>query len=177
MNGYQVDGSNQFFTATISAGVGGLLCLCYDLMRLARCIKKPSVLGAFCQDIAWWLTATISTYLLLLIRCSGQVRFFAIIGLAVGFVCWRMTVSVAFMKVTKPIADWVIGATRLVKRRILHPLIKKLKIFGGFLLKTLKNILFSVKNLLKHTGLVVYNQLKSWVGMPFKKRSDRNGSS
>ena len=169
MSGYQVDGVAQFFTMAIAAAVGGGLCLVYDVFRIMRHIKRPSGFSALVQDVAWWLIAAVATWLLLLVRCAGVVRIYALLAIAVGFVCCRFSVSILFMKIMLPAVDGI--------KRFLTPIYKGCRTAGRKCAKTCKNILISVKNLLKHAGAVVYNQLKSRVGIPFRKRSEDNGQT
>lgn len=170
MSGYQVDTYAQFITAVISAAAGGMLCLLYDLLRLIRYARRPSALAAFVQDVAWWIAATVVTGLILLVRCKGEVRFFALLGIGIGFVCCRFTLSVLLMKFGKIIIDAIKRLLRVIFNRILAPVLNGLSSFLSKLLKNSKKFVKSVKNLLKHSLLVVYNFLKSWARMPRRKK-------
>ena len=138
MSGYQVDTNGQFITAVISAAGGVILCLLYDLLRLARYARRPTALWAFVQDIAWWLTATAVTGLVLLVRCRGEVRFFAIMGLAVGFLCCRFTLSLLFVGLGKRIIDLVKGVLRAINNQIFAPVLKAVAIILSKSLKKSK---------------------------------------
>jgi len=172
MSGYQVDAYGQFLTAVISAAAGASLCLLYDLLRLVRYAHRPSAVWAFFQDVAWWLVATAVTALILLVRCSGAVRLFALLGLAVGFVCCRFTLSLLIMKIGKKIADIVKGVLNVIFGRILAPVCKWIGSLLSKIIKIIKKFLKSVKNLLKDSVPLVYNHLKSWAKSLNVKRSN-----
>ena len=171
MSGYQVDAYAQFITALIAAGVGMELCLAYDLLRLVRYAYRPSVLGAFVQDIVWWLLATLATCLVLLVRCSGTVRVYALLSIAVGFITCRFTLSLLLMKLGKQIVDIIKGVIGWLNKTVFAPIIGLIGLVSSKFTKIIKKFIKTVKNLLKDSGLVVYNQLKSWAKMPDRKRS------
>lgn len=171
MSGYQVDAYAQFITALIAAGAGMALCLAYDLLRLIRYACRPSVVGAFVQDIVWWLLATVTTCLVLLTRCSGTVRFYPLLSMAVGFITCRFTVSLILMRLGKQIVDIIKGIIGWINQKVFAPIIRLIASVSSKFTKIIKKFIKTVKNLLKDSGLVVYNQLKSWAKMPDRKRS------
>jgi len=169
MNGYQVDAYGQFITAVISAAAGVGLCLLYDLLRLLRYARRPTVLQVFVQDVLWWLVATVVTGVVLLVRCSGTVRFFALLGLCVGFLCCRFTLSLVLMKAGKRIIDVIKRLAKAVWSKILEPVFISVTTLLRKIAKIIKKFLTSVKNLLKDSALVVYNHFVLWAKKPRQK--------
>jgi len=169
MNGYQVDAYGQFITAVISAAAGVGLCLLYDLLRLLRYARRPTVLQVFVQDVLWWLVATVVTGVVLLVRCSGTVRFFALLGLCVGFLCCRFTLSLVLMKAGKRIIDVIKRLAKAVWSKILEPVFISVTTLLRKIAKIIKKFLKSVKNLLKDSALVVYNHFVLWAKKPRQK--------
>ena len=98
MSEIQVDAAAQGLTFALAAGVGAALCLLYDLFRVLRLCRRPGRVGAFAQDLAWWAAAALATYGLMLVRCKGQVRVFALLGEGAGFLAARLTLSKAVME-------------------------------------------------------------------------------
>ncbi len=169
MNGYQVDAYGQFITAVISAAAGVGLCLLYDLLRLLRYARHHTTLQVFVQDVLWWLVATVVTGVVLLVRCSGIVRFFALLGLLVGFLSCRFTLSLVLMKLGKKVIDVVKAFLKAVWSIILEPIFKSARSLLGKISKIIKKFLKSVKNLLKDSVLVVYNHFVLWAKKPRQK--------
>ena len=169
MNGYQVDAYGQFITAVISAAAGVGLCLLYDILRLLRYARRPTVWQVFIQDVLWWLVATVATGVVLLVRCSGTVRVFALLGFVIGFLCCRFTLSLVLMKMGKKIIDVVKGLLKAVWSRILEPVFKSVTALLEKKSKIIKKFLKSVKNLLKDSVLVVYNHFVLWAKKPRQK--------
>ena len=169
MNGYQVDAYGQFTTAVISAAAGGFLCLLYDLLRLLRYAHRPTVFQTFVQDVLWWLAATLVAGGLLLTRCSGTLRSFALIGLLVGFLAVRFTLSLVLMKAGKKVIDLIKGVTGWVWNKIFSPILNKAVAVFNKMAEFIKNFLKSVKNLLKDSTHVVYNLFVLWARKPRQK--------
>ena len=169
MTGYQVDAYGQFITAVISAAAGVGLCLLYDLLRLIRYAGRPTTLQAFIQDVLWWLAATAVTWTVLLVRCSGTVRFYALLGLVVGFLSCRFTLSLVLMKLGKKTIDIVRLFLKAVWSKILEPVFKSVRALLEKNTKITKKFLKSVKNLLKDSVLVVYNHFVLWAKKPRQK--------
>ncbi len=162
MTGYQVDAYGQFITAVISAAAGVGLCLLYDLLRLLRYARHHTTLQVFVQDVLWWLVATVVTGMVLLVRCSGTVRFFALLGLVVGFLSCRFTLSIVLMKLGKKVIDAVKALLKAVWRTVFEPFFRWVKAVWDKFSEIIKNFIKSVKNLLKDSMLVVYNHFVLW---------------
>lgn len=152
MNEIQVDIGGQIVTFWIAAGLGAVLCLIYDLFRIARYGHRPSKWSAFLQDIAWWLICAVLTYGLLLVRCKGVVRIYALLGEGLGFVAFRLTASRLLLAAAKPVVRAVKAVVNFIKRKVLAPvgaLLRRLaekavgffKKFTNFLKKHLKRLL------------------------------------
>lgn len=161
MTGYQVTNSAQFTTTLISAAVGIVLCLMYDILRIIRMAHRPSVIQAFIQDVLWWLSAAVLTYGLLLVRCNGSVRAYPLIGETVGFLSCRFTLSVLIMRVAKVLVAFFGRVNRAFKCKVAAPVCRAAGRLASFVSEKLKKLGKIVKNLLKHTGSIVYNHVKS----------------
>ncbi|MBQ2704600.1 MAG: hypothetical protein IJF58_03520 [Clostridia bacterium] len=169
MTGYQVDAYGQFITAVISAAAGVGLCLLYDLLRLIRYARRHTTLQVFVQDLLWWIAATVVTWVVLLVRCSGTVRFFALLGLTVGFLSCRFTLSLVLMKLGKKVIDAVKTVLKVVWRAVFEPFFRWVRAVWDKFSKIIKKFLKSVKNLLKDSMLVVYNHFVLWAEKPRQK--------
>ncbi len=174
MSGYQVDSYAQLITAVTSVVSGVALCLLYDLLRLIRYARRPSTPVAFIQDVAWWVAATLVTGVILLVRCNGEIRFFVLINMAIGFFVCRLTLSVIILKLGQPIIAFIKRCCNAIVQGVFRPFTRMLTQTGSNLLKKLKNFVKKAKKLLKHCVNVVYNFFVSWVRMTIAKRSSEN---
>ena len=161
----EVDNFAQITTFALALGVGLALCLLYDLFRILRLMWPPSRLLLFAQDVLYWVLSAVVVFLFLLVRCDGGIRFFAMLGLALGWLACHLTLSRWIYRVSKRLVRVVHRISRWVKRRILRPLARWIRrIFHalGRLLKKLCNILKKVpvflKKCLQRRKEMVYNQ-------------------
>ena len=92
------------------------------------------------------------TYGLLLVRCKGVVRIYALLGEGLGFVAFRLTASRLLLAAAKPVVRAVKAVVNFIKRKVLAPvgaLLRRLaekavgffKKFTNFLKKHLKRLL------------------------------------
>ena len=153
MSEIQVNLSGQILTFWIAAAVGVGLCLFYDLFRLARLVRRPSRGGAFFQDLLWWAVAAVVTYGLLLVRCKGVVRSFALLGEAAGFALCRGTLSRWILAIARPTVAFLrrvgrrcrraMGAFWAPRKKRIAALAKKIAEFLKNLLKRLRHLLYN----------------------------------
>ncbi len=174
MKGYQVDTYAQLITAIASVLSGGALCILYDLLRLLRYARRPTALRAFFQDVAWWITATVVTAVIMLVRCSGEIRFFVFINMGIGFLVCRFTLSVIILKVGRRIITLIRNCWKALYGKIFYPAGRFFTKTGSKLLKKLKKFVKTVKKLLKHCSKVVYNFFESCARKTIVKRSSEN---
>lgn len=157
MSEIQVDIGGQIVTFWIAAALGAVLCLIYDLFRILRYAHRPSKWSAFRQDIVWWCICAVLTYGLMLVRCKGVVRIFALLGEGLGFAAFRFTVSRLLLAAAKPVVRGVNAVVRFVKRKVLAPigvLLLRVSEKVGTIFKKFANFL---KKHLKRLTRLLYN--------------------
>ncbi len=93
------------------AGLGAVLGLFYDLLRAIRTHFRLKRWGTGLLDVVFSVTGTVCFLLLLLRGTDGRLRFYLPLGLAMGFLLYRKTVS----------------------RWVLHLLLRLLKLTGRML--------------------------------------------
>ncbi len=146
---WEIHTAAQTLTFLWSLLLGAVLCGWYDLFRLWRRQARCGVITVFFQDILFWTVSAAVTFLFLLARENGAVRWYVLFGTAIGFLLWRRTVGAILFR----LADRVSGVFRKVFSAIFSPFAK---IFGiGFsfwrkkmtiYLKKYKNMGFRRKN-------------------------------
>ncbi|MBE6728705.1 MAG: hypothetical protein E7568_00540 [Ruminococcaceae bacterium] len=80
----------SFFCAIL---IGAMLSAFYDAFKGIRKTFYFSKTAVFFQDITFWLCVTLTTFLLLIARCNGEIRGYIIIGELIGFFAYRCTLS------------------------------------------------------------------------------------
>ncbi len=121
MNGYQVDLNGQYHTILISIAVGAALCLIYDVFRVFRLTHRPSYASVFIQDVLYCVICAIITYGLLLVRASGALRVYPLVGEVVGFLICRFTLSRVIMIISRKAVLVIRRIALAVDRAIFAP--------------------------------------------------------
>lgn len=157
MNEIQVDLAGQIATFWIAAALGAALCLLYDLFRILRYAHRPRKAAAFVQDVLWWCVCAVLTYGLLLVRCKGVVRFYALAGEVLGFAAFRATLSRAVLAAAKPVVRVCRGAFRWLRRCVAAPCCRFVKNAAKTAAQRLKIFLKILKKHLKRLLRLLYN--------------------
>ena len=125
----------------------------YDVFVVIRrlCADKKALSGIarFVGDLLLLVTAGVGTVLLCYYFNKGEVRFFAFLGLAVGFFLWRAVPSRAFV----PALSVLFRLLFAVLRRIFRPLAKIFK----YLVNILQKSIYYIKKSLAKIMIMVYN--------------------
>lgn len=90
---WEINSRGQILTFLYSLLTGGIFCLSYDVFRAARKAVKHSVAAIFIEDIFCFTVWAYAFFCFLLATVNGEIRFFAIIGVILGFAVTRLTVS------------------------------------------------------------------------------------
>ncbi len=93
---WEINNFFQLLSLARSAGLGVLLCLCYDILRSARKTFSFSTIAIFFQDVIFFLVSAFVTFLFLLSVTNGEIRAFVLFGIAFGFALSRFTISKIF---------------------------------------------------------------------------------
>lgn len=117
---------------------GFLLCLVYDVLRLDIFIFKKGVVAQIINDLIFWIIAMVTTFCFLLATTGGQVRMYVFIGMGIGFLAFKLTLSRFIFWCVKPIRKFYIAVSKRYKKLIL-----KLQNFSPFVLinKNMKKLL------------------------------------
>lgn len=171
---WDISFAGQTITFLLALAVGAALCLLYDVFRILRIGFRPGTVAIFVQDILYWLLCAMVTFCLLIVRCSGEIRGYALLGELLGWIICHLTLSVVIVGV----ADGIFRFLRWLKRLILRPVRafsrffrKHLRHFRKFLWKLIKNTAKGVKKLLKRIYCLVYNCLK------YKRAKQESGNA
>ena len=125
----------------VGAGVGAALSAFLDLFRaLRKCRVHPSWAVAV-EDFLFWLTASVSLFLLVQIGNKGVLRFYIFLGCGLGAACYFLTITKLLLPVFLAffrLLGWILSKCCLIFEIIR-------KIIKIFLIFPLKKIFESIK--------------------------------
>jgi len=149
---WEIHSTDQAVTFLLSWLLGGLLCAVYDIFRGWRLSFRSGAIAVFFQDIFFGILAAVTTFLFLLARSCGELRLYVLIGEAIGFVLFRMSISVALLAFFR----LLFSGLRWIKKQFSHLYDLQLKLFTCFFErfrtfyeKKIKNMRNKAKKLLK----------------------------
>lgn len=88
---WEIHTAAQTVTFLWSLAVGALLCAWYDFFRLLRRHFHRGAVITFAEDVIFFSVSAVITFLFLLAREKGILRFYVLCGLALGFWIRRLT--------------------------------------------------------------------------------------
>ncbi|MDR2074282.1 MAG: spore cortex biosynthesis protein YabQ [Oscillospiraceae bacterium] len=92
--------------------LGAFLGIIYDVFKMVRLIFKNRILSVFIQDIIYFFVSSIFTFLFLLAVNQGQVRFYIIAFIFVGWFFYYVVFSRVIFKFLNKLLNF---RTRRVK--------------------------------------------------------------
>ncbi len=90
---WEISNNTQLYSFLISCLFGIGYCIFYDMFRAIRKVKKHSAVVVFFEDIIYFSIIGIVTFLLQLAFSAGEIRFYLLFGIFLGFLIWNFTVS------------------------------------------------------------------------------------
>ena len=179
---YSVPQSEQLTCFLCSLGMGFLLGILYDVLRVIRLSFTKSKIALIVFDILYFVLFGVLTFLFILALNKGEVRSYIIVGELIGALFYYISFGIAVIKFTDKailvlkrifafIFKVITAPFRLIKRLlvfIIQPILK-------FFKKTEKKSVKISKKLLPKLRLYVYNLF----GMLFPHKSSlkKGGSS
>lgn len=91
----------------LSCGMGFLLGAYYDVFRFWRKTVRSSTVVVVLQDCLFFSTSAVVIFLFSLAMTEGVVRFYVLLGSAIGFWAYRRTVGNALLRTVEMIQRWV----------------------------------------------------------------------
>ncbi|MDD2956064.1 MAG: spore cortex biosynthesis protein YabQ [Oscillospiraceae bacterium] len=145
--------------------LGAALGALYDIFRVLR-LAAPAPPALVCaQDLLYSLLCALATFWFMMQSVYGQVRFFVLIGEAIGGAVYHVTVGAAVVKAAQAVFSAVERALRLLCRAILAPLYRQFCRIGGkikapliFLRQKTGKFARILKIRLKRQSPLLYNQ-------------------
>lgn len=105
----------SFFRASV---LGGFYCLAYDLLRGYRKKYECSAMAVFFQDLIYFLLISPITFCFLLVTTNGELRLYIFLGVLLGFVLIRLTLSRLFVLAVKIFFGFLLRISSLISKGI-----------------------------------------------------------
>jgi spore cortex biosynthesis protein YabQ len=142
-----------------SFGLGVLIMILYDVLRIFRKLVPHSVFALALEDLVYWLVCGICIFVMLYRENNGSIRWFAVAGVACGMLLYNGTISTYITDGISKVLKFILQIFGKVFNVLLWPLkkvfgvVKKLeknaenkgKKVMGFHKKRLKKVLKTVK--------------------------------
>lgn len=82
----------------LSCGMGFLLGLYYDVFRVIRLVMRSGKRWIVVQDLLFFLSSAVITFLFALAVMDGQLRFYLFLGEGIGFAAYYWTIGRLMMR-------------------------------------------------------------------------------
>ncbi len=126
----------------------------YDILRSVRRVYDFTAVAFFFQDIVYALISALVTFLFLLGVTNGELRLFVFVGLTLGFLLSRLTIS----KVLVLSLKWIIANIDFIFNLISRQFYRYFELFELNILKIFKKTLKRAKKLLKTVYKLLYTK-------------------
>ena len=168
----EVTGAQQLSQLFLSCGMGFLLGAYYDVFRVIRLVMRTGKRWIFVQDLLFFLSAAVLTFLFSLAVMEGQLRFYLFFGEGLGFSAYYFTVGRVVMRFAGAAAAAVAAVWNGFWRLVFYPfrlLGRLLRRPAGAMARLFQKIREKAAQLLKkglkRAASLLYNHKKD-VGKP-----------
>lgn len=118
---WEIDVKLQIISFLRSMCLGVIFCILYDLFRAIRKNTASTIAEVFVEDLLFFLICTPIVFCFLLATTNGMLRAYVFLGIVLGFLLFRITLS----RFTVKILDFLLK--QIIK--IFKALDKGLKVF------------------------------------------------
>ncbi len=137
--------------------LGVFITFIYDWIRIFRRIVTHNLFFISIEDMLFWIVCSFKIFLMLYQENNGMLRWFAIVGAALGMILYKILFGRFFVKYVT-----------LFLQKLLHLLKKIILIFLKplcFLLRIIKRILKKVRILFRKCMMVLKYRLTAFIKM------------
>ena len=125
----------SFFIYFISGMIIGII---FDIFRILRKSFKTNDFVTYIEDILFWIITGIFLIFILFKFSFGQIRFYTIFALIIGFVLYLFTISKLFIKVSVIIILFIKKIVGKILRILFYPIKILFKPFSFFVINIRK---------------------------------------
>ena len=109
-----------------SFGMGVLIMILYDVLRIFRKLVAHSVFALALEDLIYWLMCGICIFLMLYKENNGSIRWFAVAGVVCGMLLYNGTISAYVTEGISRVLKFILQIFGKVFKVLLWPLKKVL---------------------------------------------------
>lgn len=139
----------SFFLGAVFMGI--VITFCYDFLLILRRLMRHNGFFVSMEDFLFWVTCAVVVFYMLYRENNGVLRWFAVVGAAIGMVLYKMIIGKHFVHIVSGILMKQISLLRKIIGFILRPfrwmLHKMKKIILFFSRKSIKLMRYSKKKL------------------------------
>lgn len=169
----EISVAQQFQQFFLSCGLGFLLGVYYDIYRVIRLVLHSKKGAVFVQDMLFFLTSAVITFLFSLAVMDGHLRFYLFLGEGIGFFAYYHTIGRLVMKFAGAVIAVVVRVWSFIWRVVFFPFRLVARLFRKpysciceFSKKILQKWTLNLKKVLKRVPSLLYNH---------KKDTEQNG--
>lgn len=139
--------------------MGVMITFVYDGFLILRRLIKHTVLLVSLEDMVFWIACAIGVFYMLYEENNGILRWFAVVGAALGMITYKKTFSPFIIKTASKVLSWIFQLLSKLVRFVLRPAAflrkkaengcKAAKRKGGKIGKYMKKKLTEYKKILK----------------------------
>ena len=159
---YGISLARQTYTFFVSVGFGFLLGVVYDVFFLIRNLISKRRWVTFICDAVFTVSASVMSFLLLLIITDGRIRAYVLFGEAVGFLVYYFSLGVFIVKLCEKITRIIRSVFAFFKRILLFifkviswPFRKLFVIFSTFFKKIYEKTCKKAKKMVKKSKFLL----------------------
>lgn len=156
---WEISLADQTLTFLLSLLGGVVLCLLYDLFRIFRLSRNTSSLGLFFEDIFYCVLCGFLTFCFFIVRCSGEIRGYVLLGELLGFLICRCTLSALLLCAAKYVYRFF--------KRLFDLLARPLRALARFLRKKMVPLMDILGKLPNFAGKTAKKLLKAPRGLVY----------
>lgn len=146
---------NEVYFLGGSVFMGIVITFVYDFILIGRRVIKHSLFFISLEDLAFWIACAVTVFYMLYKENNGVLRWFAVMGAAVGMLLYKRIIGSGFVKIISTIILKEIHIIRKIVGILFKPfgwILKKLGAFFRFLHRREKRISKYLKK--KLTGFI-----------------------
>jgi len=106
--------------------LGAFLAAVYDLFRILRRVFAHKDLMVSLEDLMFWLFCAVGVFYLLNAQSDGRLRWFSVLGAAIGMNVYRATLS----RLLVPVCVWCVDKCRRAVQFLVHYLVLPVRAAG-----------------------------------------------
>jgi len=114
-----MSGQAWLFLGTVAAGF--TIGFVYDIFRIARKTARHKTWLVQLEDVLYWTIASVMMFYFMLRQNHGDVRFFAIVGAAIGMLLYFYSLSPLIIKISVAVINFIQKVVLTIVRIILVP--------------------------------------------------------